>query len=154
MRRFLTKTGYQISRHYSRLNRHRIPWFLGGQRLSWVPGGLGKNKYGPRVRKGNLNKPIIVHASHATSAGTGFLIGVGIIILSPVAYMLYMTYNSREFMYQELLEPEKLPIFELTPLLERSTLELEVLNRHSRLFMLYPLPIQHIHKLNRLLMLC
>lgn len=48
-------------------------------------------------------------------------------MLSPVAYMLYMTYNSREFMYQELLEPEKLPIFELTPLLERSKQDLEAM---------------------------
>ena len=123
-----------------------------------MPGGLGKNKYGPRVRKGNssksnLNQPVLVHASHATSAGTGFLIGVGIIMLSPVAYMLYMTYNSREFMYQELLEPEKLPIFELTPLLERSKQDLEVLNRHDLFLILCPFPLQRTRKLNRLLML-
>lgn len=126
MRRFLTKTLSRIPRHINRLRRHRISWFPGGQRPYWVPSGLGKNKYRRRGLNGNANKPIVVHASHATSAGTGFLIAIGLIMLSPVAYMLYMTYNSREFMYRELIEPKKMPVYELTPLLERYKQELEV----------------------------
>ena len=101
----------------------------GGQRRSpsWLPRIVGRKSWLPRPKERNRsNKPIIVQTSHATSAGMGFLIALSVVLMSPFAYLSYITYNSRNVMYDELIEPEQMPIHELTPWLEQYKHELQV----------------------------
>ena len=98
-----------------------------GRQISWLPRMFGRKSWLPRPKKRNRsNKPIIVQTSHTTSAGTGFLIALSVVLMSPFAYLSYITYNSRNVMYDELIEPEQMPIHELTPWLEQYKHELQV----------------------------